>query len=148
MNRVIWWNRFRKCLVSVACLLWGNWTGCSVIGVSVFCNQETLEQEVQDLEKQVSAIQQVLGDLKVQLYAKFGNNINLEADESWAVKWTLTVAPVWTFPQTSCIGFTTSPKNDFLRLVASFIHANNVSAVLCCQTCSQGHQTEMFCANE
>ncbi|XP_030589748.1 prefoldin subunit 4 [Archocentrus centrarchus] len=44
--------------------------------------KETLEQEVQDLEKQVSAIQQVLGDLKVQLYAKFGNNINLEADES------------------------------------------------------------------
>ncbi|KAK0156355.1 Prefoldin subunit 4 [Merluccius polli] len=30
----------------------------------------------------VSAIQQVLGDLKVKLYAKFGNNINLEADES------------------------------------------------------------------
>lgn len=48
----------------------------------MFCNQETLEQEVQDLEKQVSAIQQVLSDLKVQLYAKFGNNINLEADES------------------------------------------------------------------
>uniref|UniRef100_A0AAX7VF84 Prefoldin subunit 4 n=1 Tax=Astatotilapia calliptera TaxID=8154 RepID=A0AAX7VF84_ASTCA len=44
--------------------------------------KETLEQEVQDLEKQVSAIQQVLSDLKVQLYAKFGNNINLEADES------------------------------------------------------------------
>lgn len=48
----------------------------------MFCNQEALEQEVKNLEEQVSAIQQVLGDLKVQLYAKFGNNINLEADES------------------------------------------------------------------
>uniref|UniRef100_A0A3B4TJM1 Prefoldin subunit 4 n=2 Tax=Seriola dumerili TaxID=41447 RepID=A0A3B4TJM1_SERDU len=44
--------------------------------------KEALEQEVKGLEEQVSAIQQVLGDLKVQLYAKFGNNINLEADES------------------------------------------------------------------
>ncbi|XP_040009668.1 prefoldin subunit 4 [Xiphias gladius] len=44
--------------------------------------KEALEQEVKNLEEQVSAIQQVLGDLKVQLYAKFGNNINLEADES------------------------------------------------------------------
>ncbi|XP_023248820.1 prefoldin subunit 4 [Seriola lalandi dorsalis] len=44
--------------------------------------KEALEQEVKGLEAQVSAIQQVLGDLKVQLYAKFGNNINLEADES------------------------------------------------------------------
>ncbi|XP_058500214.1 prefoldin subunit 4 [Solea solea] len=44
--------------------------------------KEALEQEVRGLEDQVSAIQQVLGDLKVQLYAKFGNNINLEADES------------------------------------------------------------------
>uniref|UniRef100_A0A671U007 Prefoldin subunit 4 n=1 Tax=Sparus aurata TaxID=8175 RepID=A0A671U007_SPAAU len=44
--------------------------------------KEALEQEVRGLEERVSAIQQVLGDLKVQLYAKFGNNINLEADES------------------------------------------------------------------
>uniref|UniRef100_A0A7N8Y542 Prefoldin subunit 4 n=2 Tax=Mastacembelus armatus TaxID=205130 RepID=A0A7N8Y542_9TELE len=44
--------------------------------------KESLEQEVKGLEEQVSAIQQVLGDLKVQLYAKFGNNINLEADEN------------------------------------------------------------------
>lgn len=46
------------------------------------CWQEALEQEVKGLEERVSEIQQVLGDLKVQLYAKFGNNINLEADES------------------------------------------------------------------
>merc|ERR1711931_45359 len=44
--------------------------------------KEALEQEVKDREGRVSAIQQVLADLKVQLYAKFGNNINLEADES------------------------------------------------------------------
>lgn len=44
--------------------------------------KEALEQEVKGLEGNVSAIEQVLGDLKIQLYAKFGNNINLEADES------------------------------------------------------------------
>ncbi|XP_061828409.1 prefoldin subunit 4 [Nerophis lumbriciformis] len=44
--------------------------------------KEALEQEVKGLENRVSAIQQLLADLKVQLYAKFGNNINLEADES------------------------------------------------------------------
>lgn len=48
----------------------------------MFCNQETLEQEVKGLDARVSAILQVLGDLKIQLYAKFGTNINLEADES------------------------------------------------------------------
>lgn len=58
----------------------------------MFCNQEALEQEVRGLEERVSAIQQTLGDLKIQLYAKFGDNINLEAEESWAVKWTLTAA--------------------------------------------------------
>ncbi|MEQ2170084.1 Prefoldin subunit 4, partial [Goodea atripinnis] len=44
--------------------------------------KEALEQEVKSVEERVSEIQQVLGDLKVQLYAKFGDNINLEADES------------------------------------------------------------------
>jgi len=44
--------------------------------------KESLEQEVRQLEGRVSDIQQVLSDLKVALYAKFGNNINLEADES------------------------------------------------------------------
>lgn len=61
------------------------------------CHQETLEQEVKGLEERVSAIQQLLGDLKVQLYAKFGDNINLEADESWALEWTLTAATSRTF---------------------------------------------------
>ncbi|KAM9429883.1 prefoldin subunit 4-like isoform 2-T2 [Salvelinus alpinus] len=44
--------------------------------------KELLQQEIKDLEGKVSKIQHLLGDLKVQLYAKFGNNINLEADES------------------------------------------------------------------
>lgn len=50
--------------------------------MSLSCHQETLEQEVKGLEGRVLVIQQLLGDLKVQLYAKFGDNINLEADES------------------------------------------------------------------
>ncbi|XP_036389943.1 prefoldin subunit 4 [Megalops cyprinoides] len=41
-----------------------------------------LKEEIQTLEGRVSSIQEVLASLKVQLYAKFGNNINLEADES------------------------------------------------------------------
>lgn len=44
--------------------------------------KEALQEEIKALEGRVSSIQGVLGDLKVQLYAKFGNNINLEADES------------------------------------------------------------------
>ncbi|XP_077368949.1 prefoldin subunit 4 [Festucalex cinctus] len=44
--------------------------------------KEALQQEVKGLDERVSSIQQLLSDLKVQLYAKFGNNINLEADES------------------------------------------------------------------
>lgn len=63
---------------------------------SMLYHQETLEQEVKGLEERVLAIQQLLGDLKVQLYAKFGDNINLEADESWVLKQTLTAAPMWT----------------------------------------------------
>ncbi|XP_016432089.1 prefoldin subunit 4 isoform X3 [Sinocyclocheilus rhinocerous] len=44
--------------------------------------KEALQDEIKALEGRVSSIQGLLGDLKVQLYAKFGNNINLEADES------------------------------------------------------------------
>ncbi|XP_034029296.1 prefoldin subunit 4 [Thalassophryne amazonica] len=44
--------------------------------------KEALNEEVKGLEGRVSSIQQMLDDLKVQLYAKFGNNINLEADEN------------------------------------------------------------------
>ncbi|XP_048872226.1 prefoldin subunit 4 [Brienomyrus brachyistius] len=41
-----------------------------------------LKEEIEALESRVSSIQEVLADLKIQLYAKFGNNINLEADDS------------------------------------------------------------------
>ncbi|KAG7274583.1 hypothetical protein CRUP_029224 [Coryphaenoides rupestris] len=44
--------------------------------------KEALEQEIKEVEGRVSVILQVLGSLKVELYAKFGNNINLEAEES------------------------------------------------------------------
>lgn len=57
----------------------------SYINVQCLWLQELLQQEIKDLEGKVSKIQHLLGDLKVQLYAKFGNNINLEADESWVL---------------------------------------------------------------
>ncbi|XP_062887291.1 prefoldin subunit 4 [Mobula hypostoma] len=44
--------------------------------------KQSLQDEIQTLQSRVEAIQQVLSDLKVQLYAKFGNNINLEADDN------------------------------------------------------------------
>ncbi|XP_029420402.1 prefoldin subunit 4 isoform X2 [Nannospalax galili] len=44
--------------------------------------KKTLQEEIDTLECRVASIQRVLADLKVQLYAKFGSNINLEADES------------------------------------------------------------------
>uniref|UniRef100_A0AC11DAN5 Uncharacterized protein n=1 Tax=Ovis aries TaxID=9940 RepID=A0AC11DAN5_SHEEP len=44
--------------------------------------KKNLQEEIDALESRVESIQRVLADLKVQLYAKFGSNINLEADES------------------------------------------------------------------
>nr|XP_044995868.1 prefoldin subunit 4-like [Jaculus jaculus] len=44
--------------------------------------KQNLQEEIDTLESRVASIQRVLADLKVQLYAKFGSNINLEADES------------------------------------------------------------------
>ncbi|KAE8576226.1 hypothetical protein XENTR_v10004111 [Xenopus tropicalis] len=44
--------------------------------------KKQLEEEIECLQSRIESIQQVLSDLKVQLYAKFGNNINLEADEN------------------------------------------------------------------
>nr|XP_012377768.2 prefoldin subunit 4 [Dasypus novemcinctus] len=44
--------------------------------------KKNLQEEIDALESRVESIQQVLADLKVQLYAKFGSNINLEAAES------------------------------------------------------------------
>ncbi|KYO42075.1 PREDICTED: prefoldin subunit 4 [Crocodylus porosus] len=44
--------------------------------------KKNLQEEIEALESRVESIQRILCDLKVQLYAKFGNNINLEADDS------------------------------------------------------------------
>ncbi|XP_072270296.1 prefoldin subunit 4 [Pyxicephalus adspersus] len=44
--------------------------------------KKALEEEMESLQSRVESIQQVLSDLKIQLYAKFGNNINLEAEDS------------------------------------------------------------------
>lgn len=73
---------FEMPLILLSLIFCGQLLVSLIIGFCMFCNQEAKEQEVRGLEGQVSAIQQVLSDLKVQLYAKFGNNINLEADES------------------------------------------------------------------
>ncbi|KAM5229623.1 prefoldin subunit 4-like [Hipposideros larvatus] len=44
--------------------------------------KKNLQEEIDVLESRVESIQRVLADLKVQLYAKFGSNINLAADAS------------------------------------------------------------------
>lgn len=45
--------------------------------------KSSVQSEMAELERRCTEYRQVLSDLKVQLYAKFGNNINLEADEDW-----------------------------------------------------------------
>ena len=40
-----------------------------------------LQEEIKTLDSQSGEVKSILGDLKVKLYAKFGNNINLEAEE-------------------------------------------------------------------
>ena len=44
--------------------------------------KKNLQEEIDPLEAKVESIQGALADLKVQLYTKFGSNINLEADDS------------------------------------------------------------------
>ncbi len=39
--------------------------------------------EIDDIEQQCKDIKTTLGELKAQLYAKFGNNINLELEDEW-----------------------------------------------------------------
>ncbi|PIK38556.1 putative prefoldin subunit 4 [Apostichopus japonicus] len=43
--------------------------------------KQSLEGDISLLNKDADAIKEILSQLKVQLYAKFGNNINLEMDE-------------------------------------------------------------------
>ncbi|XP_032734605.1 prefoldin subunit 4 [Lontra canadensis] len=49
--------------------------------------KKNLQEEIDALEARVESIQRVLADLKVQLYAKFGSNINLEADDIAVWRW-------------------------------------------------------------
>ena len=42
--------------------------------------EEQVKEELKELYSSSQSIQKVMSDLKVQLYAKFGDNINLEAD--------------------------------------------------------------------
>ncbi|XP_048213465.1 prefoldin subunit 4-like [Perognathus longimembris pacificus] len=44
--------------------------------------KESLQEDINTLDSRVKSIQQVLADVKVELYVKFGSNVNLEADES------------------------------------------------------------------
>ncbi len=46
--------------------------------------KENLQKDIEDIEKKCEAHKGVLSNLKVHLYAKFGNNINLEADDETA----------------------------------------------------------------
>ena len=41
----------------------------------------TVQDEINKLQLQRDVHKNILSDLKVQLYAKFGSNINLEAEE-------------------------------------------------------------------
>ena len=44
-------------------------------------HKSELTEEIAGVESKCEQHKQVLSDLKVKLYAKFGNNINLEAEE-------------------------------------------------------------------
>ena len=44
-------------------------------------DKSVLQGQIEKLREKGQEYQQILSDLKVQLYAKFGNNINLEADD-------------------------------------------------------------------
>ena len=43
--------------------------------------KERLDLEIAELESKCESHKETLTELKVQLYAKFGSNINLEADD-------------------------------------------------------------------
>jgi prefoldin subunit 4 len=43
--------------------------------------KSSLQTEMGELEKRCAEHRQTLSDLKIHLYAKFGNNINLEAED-------------------------------------------------------------------
>ncbi len=44
--------------------------------------KELMEEEVKQLKEECEETQKILAELKIQLYAKFGDNINLEAEDN------------------------------------------------------------------
>ena len=44
-------------------------------------SKDNVNTDIANLEKKSEEYQAILNNLKVQLYAKFGNNINLEAED-------------------------------------------------------------------
>ncbi|XP_069701625.1 prefoldin subunit 4 [Periplaneta americana] len=40
-----------------------------------------VQSEIEDLESKCAELRNIMGDMKTQLYAKFGNHINLEAED-------------------------------------------------------------------
>ena len=40
-----------------------------------------VQSEIKDLESKCAELRNIMGDMKTQLYAKFGNHINLEAED-------------------------------------------------------------------
>ena len=46
--------------------------------------KDQIERDIQQMDEQADSLKKGLQELKVKLYAKFGNNINLEEEEeSW-----------------------------------------------------------------
>ena len=43
--------------------------------------KQNIEEDLKGLDSQTDELKSILADLKVKLYGKFGNNINLEEDE-------------------------------------------------------------------
>nr|KAG5703449.1 hypothetical protein BaRGS_022498 [Batillaria attramentaria] len=56
-------------------------TGVEEAGKLIEKAKTTVQADITNLESQAEVHKGVLSDLKVQLYAKFGTNINLEAEE-------------------------------------------------------------------
>jgi prefoldin subunit 4 len=40
-----------------------------------------VQSEIKDLESKCTELRNIMSDMKTQLYAKFGNHINLEAED-------------------------------------------------------------------
>ena len=51
------------------------------IFTSLDVRKNKLEKEIDDIQQRIQVIQNLLSDLKVKLYGKFGKSINLENDE-------------------------------------------------------------------